>query len=299
MADLHSAINAAMTAAAQPQPTPAAQPTPKAAPEPAKAKAQPAPTAAEKKIWKLKADGEEFEFDASNEEAIKQEIMKARGANKRFEEAAKARKEADAQRKEAEEAFAMLKDPAQLKKLLADPRISVDFKKLAEEFVWEQIQEQSLTPEQRKQKELERELAKYKEQEQETLTKKEAAEAAQLQAHYESDYEQRIISALESGGIPKTRGAVRRMAHYLELAVQNGVDVTAQDLVSRVRQDLLDEHREMYGAGGRRQPDQHPRRGPGQEASPGGHQAAQSRSPPPKPRGARNLPTPSPRRRKR
>ncbi len=57
-----------------------------------------------------------------------------------------------------------------------------------------------------------------------------------------------IIQALQQGGIPNTRGAVRRMAQYLQLAVSNNIEVTPADLVARVKQELIEEHKSMYGA---------------------------------------------------
>lgn len=221
---------AAKLSSAIPAPTPT-QPVvdaPKAAPV---TEAPPADlTPAEKKIWKLKADGEEFEFDASNEDAIKREIMKARGADKRFKEAA-------AQRQQSEQFLSMLKDPKQLKALLSDPRIGVDVKKFAEDLVWEQIEESQLTPQQKEQKIKDQRLKEFEErQENEHKTVQERA-AQQRQAQYEAQYEKTILKALQVKGIPQDQMTVMKMADYMLTAVKQGIDLSADDIADLVKQD--------------------------------------------------------------
>lgn len=255
MADISASVAAAMATPAQGKAAEAPQKAPvevkEASPEAAKAKVVPTPThkakeahkapeaAPEPKRHKLKVDNEELEVD---EEELKRGYAHNKAASKRMEEAA-------AMRKQAEQAFAMLKDPAQLRKLLEDPRVGVDFRKLAEDYVWEQLQEEALTPEQKKQKDIERELEKYRNSEKERAATSEREEAEKLQQKYSDEYERTIIQALDQGGIPKTRGAVRRMAQYLQLAVANNLEVSPADLVARVRQDLIEEHQSMYGEG--------------------------------------------------
>ncbi len=229
----------------------APDPAPKA-PEPKKAAPQlrnedaapPEPkdmTPAERKIWKLKADGEEFDFDATDEEAVKREIMKARGANKRFEEAAQSRRE-------VEGILAQLKDPASLRQILQDPRIGVDLKKFAEDYVWEQIQEQQLTPEQKAQRDKDARLAAYEAQEAKAKEAGVTREQQAAQARYETGYQTKIMNALEAGGIPKTPEAVSRMAEYLYRAVEAGYDLSPEDLVAQVRQDYMGDLTAVLGA---------------------------------------------------
>jgi hypothetical protein len=227
--------------------TPAAAPAApvKAAPVAAPKVAEPEPpkdlTPAEKKIWRLKADGEEFDFDASDEEAVKREIMKARGADKRFQAGADLRKQ-------AETFFEMLKSPAQLRKVLEDPRIGVDVKKFAEDYVWEQIQEQQMTPEQKLQRDRDRKLAEYEASAEKAATERKRQEQEQRQARYESDYEAKITRALDIGGIPKTHASVARMADYLHKAIGHGHDLSPEELVQEVRKDYLNDFSSVLSA---------------------------------------------------
>lgn len=242
------AFQAARTGAPQPsaeQPT-APKSTPKPAepiktvtrkPEPPKQVTKepenvttPPETPQERKIWKLKADAEEFEFDATDEEAVKREIMKARGADKRFKEAAGIRQQ-------AETFLSMLKDPVTLKKVLTDPRIGVDLKKFAEDYVWEQIQESQMTPEQKAQRDKDREYEAMKaEKDKGELTKAEQAKA-ERQAQHEANYEKTILKALEVKGVPKDQVTVMKMADYMIAAVQKGYDLSAEEIADMVKND--------------------------------------------------------------
>lgn len=205
-------------------------------------------TATEKKIWKLKDGDEEFDFDASDEEAVKREVMKARAANKRFDQAAQEKREAAKLRGEAEQAFQMLRDPKTLRQILQDPRVGVDIKKMAEEIVWEQIQEQQLSPEQKAQRENERKLAEYEARDAKTKEEHQTKAQAEAQGRYEASYEQKIMKALDAGSIPKTPAAVSRMAEYLMKSVEHGYDLTPEDLVDQVRSDLTTDITSILGA---------------------------------------------------
>lgn len=187
-------------------------------------------TKEEKKIWKLKADGEDFEFDASNEEAIKREIMKARGADKRFKEAA-------ATRQQAEQFFNMLKDPSQLEKVLSDPRIGVDVKKFAEELIWKEIENSQLTPEQKIQRERDLEYEQLKQEKEALRRETDERERNEHLARYEQHYEKNIMKALQSTGVPRDPMTVMRMADYMMNAVKSGYDLTAEEIAMMVKRD--------------------------------------------------------------
>ncbi len=204
-------------------------------------------TAAQKKIWKLKADGEDFDFDATDEEAVKREIMKARGADKRFQAAAQ-------MRKEAESAFSALKDPARLKQILQDPRVGVDIKKFAEDMVWENIQQQqreeewAKDPAAKQRYEDEQELRARREADARSAEEGKTRKQREDQARYETGYETKILKALDVGGIPKTPEAISRMAEYLMKSVEHGYDLSAEDLVQQVRDDYISEFTAVLGA---------------------------------------------------
>ncbi len=212
---------------------PKAEPKADAKPEP-KAETSEAPkdlTPAEKKIWKLKADGEEFEFDATDEENVKRAIMKVKGSEKRIEDATKVRRQ-------AEEFIDGLRDPARLRQILQDPRIGIDLKKFAEDYVWEQIQEEKMSPEERASRDKDAELKRYKDKEAKDAEDKQSTAKREEQKRHEQSYEEKIQKALESGRVAKTPEAVKTMAHYLYIAAEQGLDLSPEDLVEQVNGDM-------------------------------------------------------------
>lgn len=238
---------AAAPPTAKPEPKVEAKPEPKPELKPETAESPEGMTAVEKKIWKLKADGEEFDFDATDEEAVKRAIQKAHGADKRFQSAA-------ALKKQAETFFEMIKNPATLKQVLTDPRVGVDLKKFAEEYVWEQIQQQKReaewekNPELKAQWERDQKLKSYEQKEADAKAAAEADKANADAARFESDYSAKILQALKAGGMPQTPDAVSRMAEYLATAVENGYDLSADDLVAQVRADYRTDISALLGA---------------------------------------------------
>lgn len=232
-----------------------AQPTAKEAPAPAKVEPQqtakpaakePEPkteapaadaTAAEKKLWKLKHNGKEVDFDASDEAKVKQMLEKALGAEDTFRTAAQ-------QRQQAERFFEMLKSPAGLKKLLTDPRIGVDVKAFAEEVVWEQIQAQKREeefkkdPSKKKAWEDEQELKRLRDDKAQADSKADADKKAEAARQFEGAYEQKILTALQGGRIPNEPQTVDRMIYYMNAAIENHIDLEPADLVEQIEKDL-------------------------------------------------------------
>lgn len=265
------AFAAAKAGAPQPTPTdaggakpaaaaPAAKPEPKADPKPkppakeppkerqAAADEPPAElTAAEKKIWKLKAAGKEVEFDASDEESVKKHIEKALGADETFRTASQLRQQ-------AEQFFEMLRTPEGARKVLTDPRIGIDLKKLAKEVVWEEIQQQqreeewAKDPAKKEQWEREQKLKAYEDQEARTKADADAKRAEEEASRFENHYGDKIMKVLELGGIPKTPEAVSRMADMLILNVEKGLDLSPEEILVDVRQQFVGDITAVLGA---------------------------------------------------
>ncbi len=225
---------------AQPESSTQSAPTMEAAPKAegkAETKAEAAKEAIKEEIRRLK-----LKIDGKEEELPEDEVIRlaqlGKASNKRFEEA-------KAMRTQAEQFLAMLKkDP---KSVLSDPRIGIDLKKFAEQVVWEHIEEQSLSPEQKRARDVERELEKYKSQEEERKKTEAERQMQALHERYAADYDRKISTALASSGLPKTPATVKRMAEYLYSAVQNGYDLEPSDLVEQVRKDYLDDIKQLFG----------------------------------------------------
>lgn len=191
MSDVAVAVDAAPVEASGNQPAPAGNEAPASA-EPGDVSdqggepkgpesAQPEPKPAER--YKVKVAGQERELTLDE---LRQQATLAMGAQARFEEAARLRKEADAARE------ALLKDPAAY--LRQQGWTQEQLYALAEKQVLQQIEEDKLSPEQKRIRELE---SKLKEQEDAKEAARKAEEEAAV-AQQEQEYTQRLVGDLKA-----------------------------------------------------------------------------------------------------
>lgn len=193
-------------------------------------------TPAEVRKYQLKVDGEDIEVD---EDELKRGYGATKAAQKRMSDAAQ-------MRKQAEELIHLLKtDP---RKALSHPSLGHDPNKLAEMWLTEQLELAAMSPQQRELMETKQRLSQYEAERKAQDDERTAAENAKLQAHYENEYSNQIIDALQTGGLPKTEATVKSMAQYMSLALDNGLDVSAKDVVSLVREDYQRSIKELFGA---------------------------------------------------
>lgn len=186
--------------------------------------------------YKIKANGQEHEV--SLEEALKLAEL-GKGAGSKFEEAAKMRKQTEAFMKRLKE------DPLSV---LQDKNLGINFRELAEEYLYSQIQDEQLSPAERKQRELEEELKKYRSKEQEEATKKQQEQELRAQQHYEQHYDRLITDGLTKSGLPKTVTTVRSVAKYLDMALEAGYEASVEDIIPLVKQDYINSIKELFGA---------------------------------------------------
>lgn len=188
------------------------------------------------KKYKVKVDGEELEVDESE---LLTGYQTRKAADKKFREAAQ-------YRKQAEEFISMLKaDPV---KVLSHPSIGHDMRKLAEEYLVSQLQEEALSPEQRELKEAKRKLQEYEEQEKRKKQEEEQTQLEKLQSHYAEEYTNKITQALEASTLPKTPMTIKRMAYYLHRGLEMGIPVDVKDAAELVKQDYIEEQKNLFGA---------------------------------------------------
>jgi hypothetical protein len=193
------------------------------------------------KEYKLKVNGKEkvVKFDPSNDEEVVKYLQKAEASDSKFQEAAEVRKAA------MQFIDELRKNP---RKVLTDPNIAVDLKKLAQEIMNEEIQEMEKTPEQREKEKLQRELEEIKKQREEEKKTWEQKEFERLQAQHEQQLESDISSALDIGGLPKTARTVKAMAEMMMIALENGIDLTPKDIVPIVKNTTLSEFKEVVNS---------------------------------------------------
>lgn len=200
-------------------------------------------TQANKKKFKLKVDGneEEMELDLNDEVALTRHLQMSKVAQKRMNEAALTRKQAE------QFIQALQNDPM---RVLSNPKLMGEekFQKIAEEFLARKIQEQMMSPEEKRQREMEERLRNYEEQDKQTREKAEQEQVQQLQAHYQEQYTKTITEALETSNLPKNPFTVKRMAQLLQQNIKHGLELEPKHLAQLVREDYQREIASLIGS---------------------------------------------------
>lgn len=201
--------------------------------------------AARIKKLRLKVDGQEleeelpFEID-DNPEAVEymtRQLQMSKAAQKRMGEHAQLQKEVKYFLEE------LRKNP---RKILADPSIGIDVKQLAAQIIEEEIANSQKSPEQLEKERLENELRSLQEErelEREELRQKEFSRLQEIE--YER-YDNLMSKALETSDLPKSPYVVKKMADYMLLGLNEGIDVSPEDVLPLVREEIQNDLREMF-----------------------------------------------------
>lgn len=194
----------------------------------------------ERRKYKYKVDGKEVEEELSDDD-VKKHLSMSRAAYKRMQEAA-------SEKKQAQEFVKMLRENPEA--VLNNEQImgSKKFREIAEQYLSKQLQEEMLSPEEKHKREMETKLKQYEETEKQQRQQAEAKQMEQLQAHYAQDYEQKIMTGLQSQNIPKTPRTVKRMAELMSKNLQYSLELEPQQLAEIVKQDYIKEIQELFGA---------------------------------------------------
>lgn len=235
------------TPAPESAPTETPEQTQEAAPVEATPQAA-APTIKEQKAlekqlkkFKVKIDGkeEDMEVDLNDEASLQKHLQMSRASQKRMQEAQELRKS-------AEEFITLLKTNP--RKVLSDPNINVDLKKLAQEYIDEQISNAQKSPEQLEKEKIQKEFEELKERVKKEEETRKQREFERLTREHEEKIQVNIESALRTSDLPKTPYTVRKMAEMMMLALQNNVDLSPQDLAPIIRKQMQSDIKELFGA---------------------------------------------------
>jgi hypothetical protein len=208
----------------------------------------PAQQAQAKKMLKslqLKVDGrtftEELPFEIPEEAAeyMTTQLQKGRAAEKRFQESRLLEQQ-------VQQFVSELKGDtrAALKKMGIDPR---DF---AAQVLEDELKKAQMSPEQLEKMELEQELKRLQDeskQKEEEFTRREFERVTQQE--YER-IDNQMTSALDKSDLPKSPYVVKKLAEYMMIGAQNGIDLTAEDLVPIVREEIMNDLQTLINAMG-------------------------------------------------
>lgn len=197
------------------------------------------------KSLKIKFNGREYDEelpfeipdDAASVEYMRGKLQMDRLARTKAQEYSSLEKEIKAFVEELQ------KNP---KKALANPLVNIDLKKLAAEIIEEEIENSSKSPEQLEKEKLQAELKSMKEEREKEKEDSKQKEFSRLQEQAYEQYDVAMSKAIEGSKLPKTPYVVKKMADYLMLGLQNGLDVTPEDVISIVESDMHADLKEMF-----------------------------------------------------
>lgn len=127
------------------------------------------------------------------------------------------------------------------RKVLSNPNLGVDLKKIAAEILEEELANAQKTPEELEREEYKRKLKEYEEKEEarekeiETLKKQKIVEEAYAQ------YDVSMSKAMETYDIPRTPVALYEMAHLMSLEIKRGYEPDI-DAIAQIVQEKHSAH---------------------------------------------------------
>lgn len=236
MADASPAAAAPAPSPAQPSANPA-QPTGAAQVAGSGDQSNPIKEAAAEAIrkHKLKVDGQEIEVD---EDELKRGYSHQRAANKILQEG-------KTLRKQSEEFLGMMKDKGKLFEVIQ--KLGHDPRKLAEEFLAAQLEEEMLDPRERELKVTKSQLKRYEEMERAQKEAVERQRDEQLRSKFAADYTKQFTEALTASNLPPTKPMVAEMAKYISRAAKLNFQMTAAEAAQLVKEDIQMAHQRLYG----------------------------------------------------
>lgn len=198
----------------------------------------------------LKIDGQEFEeelpFEIPNDpkaiEYMRRELQMGKMGQKRAQEKATIEKEV------LNFVTELKAGGARARKALSDPAIGMDLKKLAVDVMEEEIENSKKSPEQLALEKAQEELKTLKEQREKELEDRKKQEHELMTQRYIEQYDNEITAALEGNRIPKSPQAVKKLADYMEVAINANKDVSFNDIIPIVREELIEDYQKHLDA---------------------------------------------------
>lgn len=201
------------------------------------------PTQAEVKAMKEKfsyvIDGEnvEEEFDLSNKEELRKRLQLGHAAKKRMAEASAEK------RKAIEIVKAFENDDSFAELIQKHPK----GREIAEKILLSKLQEEMLSPEEKKMREYESKLKRYEAEEKARKDQEQMSAQQKIEAKYAESYQKTIIDSLNKTSLPKTPEMIKRMASIMNRNLQLGLDLTADELAMEIKSEVSDIVKSIIG----------------------------------------------------
>lgn len=185
--------------------------------------------------FKVKIDDEELEVD--QDEVVKG-YQKAQASTKRFQEASRIKKEAEELREQMlQNPFAALSDKMDKKQL----------REMTEQWLLEQLNEDQLSPEQRRLRELEAKEKAWQEEREDRERKAAESKLQEDASRAAQEYEKQFVSALEARDLPKSFATIKKMAYHIRNAAQNNYELSVDEAADLVQDEVQNDIRDLVG----------------------------------------------------
>ena len=187
-------------------------------------------------LHKVVINGKEAEVSTAD---LIKGYQKHAASGERFEEAAKVKKQL------VDLVELMKTDPIEV---LKHPSLGHDIRKLAEDWLYEQIQYENMDPKEKELIDVKNELKITRQKEEQTKKEAQNREIESYRTHYAKQYQGEIQEAMETSGLPKTPETVSRLVYYLKKGLAKNVRLKATDVVDLVRDDYMKSAKAMFGS---------------------------------------------------
>jgi hypothetical protein len=173
--------------------------------------------------------------------AVKQHLLaseqKTRDADKKYQLIAKIQKDNElSSRQMAGLIQALKEDPMGV---LANPALGHDVKSLAEKIVWDNIQEQRMSPEQKRMRELETENNRFKKGHEAAEKQRQEALQAEATKARRDWFEKSFVETLQRHGMPADPQVFGQMAYNVKLFKREGRPLDLDAIALKTRQDFM------------------------------------------------------------
>jgi hypothetical protein len=163
----------------------------------------------------------------------KARLQKELAADKRFEEASKLSQEAKREAQQAKQIIDSLKSKD--RKLLEQVMGADGLVEWAEQLVWEKLQKEKMTPEQKRILELEEKTKQYEETESQAKEREAQEKQHAMIEQYKQHYSRKISQAIEASNLPKDATTVALMASILDSYRVHNYEPTNEELIEAAR----------------------------------------------------------------
>lgn len=193
------------------------------------------------KKLKIKYNGkeEDVEFDPEDTDFLAKQFQMAKLGTAKAKEAAEMQKQIAAFFQDLQ------KNP---RKVLENPDLGIDFRKVVDEYINEQLENSKKSPEQLEKEKLQAELQRLQDEHKREKEESQKREFQRLQEEAYNNFDTQMSQAIEKSDLPKSPYVVKKMADYMLMGIQNGINITPDDVLPLVREEIQNDIKEMFSA---------------------------------------------------